>query len=141
MPQAKWPTAGDITVTPRSCSLAMFSWVAAFKYMPVFIAGQTMMGACAAKSVVLSKSSARPQAIFAKILAVAGATTKASAQLAKAICSTLNSWLPLHMLVATALPLISLKVSGVTNCCACSVITTRTSQPCLRKRLTRSTAL
>ena len=75
-----------------------------------------MMGACAANKVVESKSSAMPLAILARIFAVAGATTKASAQLAREICSTLNSWLESHMETATLLPLISLKVKGVTNC-------------------------
>ena len=53
-------TAGGITVMPRLWSVAMFSWVAAFSYMPVFMAGHTTMGAWAAKRVVLKRSSARP---------------------------------------------------------------------------------
>ena len=105
------------------------------------MAGQTIFGQAVASRTVLSRSSASPQAALARMFAVAGATTSRSAQLARAICSTLCSPRLSHMETAAGLPLISEKSSGETNFVACSVITTRISAPRLRSLLTRSTAL
>ncbi|MNI46751.1 hypothetical protein D3C73_1012320 [compost metagenome] len=54
--------------------------------MCTFIAGATITGAVAASRVVDSMSSARPCAILAIILAVAGATSTRSAESARSIC-------------------------------------------------------
>ena len=65
---------------PRSESVRIFCWVAAFSSMAVFIAGAMSTGACVAITVVDSISSAIPQASFPIILAVAGAITNTSAR-------------------------------------------------------------
>ena len=83
--------------------------------MLVFMAGARNTGAFVASSVVVNMSSASPTAAFARKLAVAGATSKRSARFASAMCSTLCVGTLSHMLVTTACPLISRKVSSVTK--------------------------
>ena len=60
----------------------------AFSYIAVFMAGATKIGAFVASTVVVSISSAMPQAAFARKFAVAGATSTTSASFASAMCST-----------------------------------------------------
>ena len=93
--------------------------------MLTFIAGATMTGAVVARSMVERKSSARPWAILARIWAVAGAMTTASAAWASEICSIWPSssrpvagWpSSLHMVVMTLWPVSEEKVSGWMNSC------------------------
>ena len=66
----------------------MFATVALFSHISVCMAGATITGHVAARTVVVSRSSAIPEVIFAKNDAVAGATTTRSADLAKAMCFT-----------------------------------------------------
>ncbi len=108
-----------------------------------FTAGDTPVntGAVIASIVVVSISSATPSAAFARMFAVAGATSTRSAQSASAICATFQCCTGAHISTVTGLPLISRKVSSVTNSVASFVMTTRTSAPALRRRLTTSTAL
>ena len=56
--------------------------------MFTFMAGATSLGQVAAKKVVVSMSSARPQAALAMKLAVAGATAKRSAPSVREMCFT-----------------------------------------------------
>ena len=87
-PQASIPLSGPIIRTPRSFSTFTLFCVAGAVHIPVFIAGATRIWAFVASSVVESISSAIPDAILARMFAVAGATTKISASLARATCST-----------------------------------------------------
>ena len=57
----------------------MLAWVAACSHMRTFIAGATSTGLSVASSSVEARSSAIPAAMFARMLAVAGATTTRSA--------------------------------------------------------------
>ena len=82
-----------------------------------------------------------PAAVLARTLAVAGTINIKSARLARAICSTLYCCTLAHMSQDTGCPLISRKVSSVTNSVASRVIITWISAPALRRRLTTSTAL
>ena len=72
--------------TPRRLSAATFSCTAAFFHMLPFMAGASSTGQGAAKSAVESKSSAMPPAYLPIKLAVAGATTNTSANLASEMC-------------------------------------------------------
>ena len=87
-PQARMPVPGPTNRTPRFRRVSTFCRVASAVHMPVFMAGATSTGAFVASTVVLSMSSAMPQAILARIFAVAGAITNTSASLASATCST-----------------------------------------------------
>ena len=78
-PQAMSPSSGPMTVMPRWQRAARLARVAACCHMRTFIAGATMTGLSVASSTVLARSSARPAAILASKLAVAGATTNRSA--------------------------------------------------------------
>ena len=82
------PTAGHTMVTPLLSRVSIFATVALFSHISVCIAGATTTGHVAAKTVVVSRSSAIPALIFAMKDAVAGATTIRSADLAKAMCFT-----------------------------------------------------
>ena len=82
------PTAGHTMVMPRSVSVSMFAVVALFSHISVCMAGATITGQVAASTVVVRRSSAIPDVIFAINDAVAGATTTRSADFAKAICFT-----------------------------------------------------
>ena len=90
-PEAMRPGAGPAMVMPLDFSLSRLSWVAGFSYMCPSMAGQTITGARVASTVVLTASSASPQASFAIVLAVAGATTTTSARSAMATWSMLIS--------------------------------------------------
>ena len=65
--------------TPSAARRATLRRVAAWSHICGFIAGATRIGLSEASSNVEARSSARPAAIFAIRLAVAGATTTRSA--------------------------------------------------------------
>ena len=109
--------------------------------MPVFIAGATTTGAFVARSVEESRSSARPCAIFARMFAVAGATTTRSAAAASEMCPGFQSCGSAKRSLSTGLRESVWNVSGVTNARACSVITTCTSSHRFTSRRTSSHAL
>jgi len=96
--------------------------------MWTFIAGASTSGASVANAVVDSRSSARPQASFAMVLAVAGTIAKTSASSASETwwtCASASS----HRPTATGSPVSARNVVGPTNRVADSVITTLTRQP------------
>jgi len=84
-PHASGPLSGPTKRTPRSRRMATLARVAACLHMFTFMAGATRTGARVASSTVVTRSSAIPAAILARVLAVAGATTTASPQSAKAM--------------------------------------------------------
>ena len=141
-PQARLPLSGSTNKTPRCFNLSIFSWVAQFSNIAVFMAGATSMGAFVASATVDSMSSAIPAAILAMMLAVAGTMYKRSAHFAKAMCSTSQTAGALNMLSsATIFCDMVRNVNGVTNSAAAFVIITFTSAPCLRSLLIKSGVL
>src|SRR5699024_19557 len=100
-------------------------------YISPSIVGQIRRGQRTAKAVEVSISSERPPEILPSVLAVHGAITNKSAQLAQEICrvqlsddsSPVNIWVATECLDREA------KVFAPTNCCADRVIVTRTSAP------------
>ena len=91
-----------------------------------FIAGAMMIGPSNDSRVVLSRSSASPQAALARMLAVAGATQKTSAARASSMCGCAPG--P-KTLVRTGRPVRASKVFGPTSRVAERVIRTDTSGP------------
>ena len=140
-PQARWPVAGATMRTPREASTERLCCVAGFSHMPVFMAGATSTGARVASTVVESMSSAIPQAILARMFAVAGAMRNKSARLASATCSTSHVAGRSNVSHATGWPERVSKVSGATKRPAFFVITTYTSAPCFCSRRSSSQAL
>ena len=69
----------------------MFSRTIGFAYMFTFMAGQIRTGARVAMTVVVSRSSAIPPAIFPITFAVAGATTTMWALSASEMCPISHS--------------------------------------------------
>lgn len=68
------PLAGPMNFTPRSASvLTLASWVARLFHISVCIAGAMRIGQVATRADAVSRLSAIPTAIFAIVLAVAGA--------------------------------------------------------------------
>ena len=128
-PHARIPESGPIKRTPRSFSVRRFACVASAVHMPVFMAGASRTGALVASTVVESMSSAIPAAIFAMILAVAGAITKTSARCARATCSTFQVSGVRNVSVTTGLAESVWKVSGATNSVAFRVMITWTFAP------------
>src|SRR5579883_1029285 len=129
MPQARYPLSGETMRTPRPSSSARFACVAGWFHIFTFIAGATITGAVVARYIVVRKSSAIPCANLARMLAVAGATTSASVEVAASICSIAearwpSSGSPAQRPVMTLCPVREANVSGWMNCCAASVITT-----------------
>ena len=74
--------------TPRSRKTATFSCVAGLSHISVCIAGATKIGHVAASTAFVSMLSAIPARIFARVLAVAGTTTIASASRASLTWAT-----------------------------------------------------
>ena len=58
--QASTPLSEGMTVKPYFSSVAMLSWVMGFSSIPVFMAGETSLGPLAARTTVVSISSAMP---------------------------------------------------------------------------------
>ena len=77
--QAMAPSLGPMKVTPRFFSVSTLATVAACVHMRTFIAGAASTGLSVASKTVEARSSARPDAMRARMLAVAGATTSRSA--------------------------------------------------------------
>ena len=73
------PSLGPTKTMPRCFRVATLAAVAAWVHMRTFIAGATSTGLSVASSTVEARSSARPEAMRARMLAVAGATTSRSA--------------------------------------------------------------
>ncbi len=140
-PHARKPLSGPIKRTPRFVSVRRLLCVASAVHMPVFIAGASKIGALVASRVVVSISSATPQASLAMRFAVAGAITKSCAFLASSTCSTSQRSGRAKVSVITGRPLSVSKVSGATNCAAFFVITTSISAPSFLSRETTSAAL
>ena len=84
----KRPTSGSITSKPRLRRISTFAFVAGSSHICGCIAGTTKTGASTARTKLVNRSSARPDAIRAIRSAVAGAIIKASADEAKEICLT-----------------------------------------------------
>ena len=74
-PCASAPSTGPVNRTPRAASAATLAWVAGLVHIPACIAGATTIGPRNSSAVALSRSSARPCASLASVLAVAGAIT------------------------------------------------------------------
>ena len=72
-------STGPTRSTPRDSRVRTLACVAACSHISVCIAGATTSGAALARTVVPSRSSARPVASFASVFAVAGAMTIRSA--------------------------------------------------------------
>ena len=108
----------------------MLSWVMGFSSIPVFIAGETSLGHPAARTVVVSISSAMPWAILAMTLAVAGATRMTSAFFASSMWVTSNLKSRSKVSTMHLWPVRVSKVSGVMNWVALRVMMTSTSAPC-----------
>ena len=155
-PQASMPLSGSTIVQPSSRQVLRLRCVTAFSYICTFMAGHRIFGPLSYASMVLvSWSSAMPQAIFAMISALAGATASRSAHFASAtwlICSgpsgpgATSAVAPgrcpaANMDVRVGVWVRELNVRGVTNSCAAAVITTRTSCPCLLQSEARWQAL
>src|SRR5712692_6031079 len=70
IPQARYPSSGSITCTPRARRICRFSCVAACSHMLTFIAGATTTGAVVARYSVVRKSSAMPPETPSVILIV-----------------------------------------------------------------------
>ncbi len=121
------PTAGPTIVTPRLRRVAMFATVAGFCHISVCMAGAMTSGAVLARTVLPSRSSARPTASLAIVFAVAGAITMRSADWPIATCRT--SATPSYRSVATGLRLIASRVGRPTKRSAASVATTCTECP------------
>ena len=77
--QAMAPSLGPMKWMPRCFRVSTLAAVAAWVHMRTFIAGATSTGLSVASSTVAARSSARPAAMRARMLAVAGATTSRSA--------------------------------------------------------------
>ena len=108
-------------------SVSTFATVAGCRHISVCIAGATTTGADVASSVVPSRSSARPAAIEASVLAVAGATITRSALRPRATWRT--SATSSCTEVVTGLRLIASHVVSPTKRSASAVGTTCTSWP------------
>ncbi len=106
-----------------------------------FIAGAMITGAFVASTVQVRISSARPQAMWAMILAVAGAISITWAASASETCSILNSEAISHIPVVTGRPVMLRSDSGIMNLVAGSVMTASTLNPACTSLLAISAAL
>ncbi len=79
IPHSPWepsrPSVGATRRTPRSWSVATLACVAGCSHMWTFIAGATSTGQVAASAAEVRRLSASPWASFARVFALAGATT------------------------------------------------------------------
>src|SRR5438105_4669394 len=104
------------------------------------MAGATMTGHRAARSVAVTMSSERPPAMRPRTFAVAGATRISCAQSPRKTCGS-GGLPPPHIPVWTEPPVTPSKVGGPTNRVADGVIPTRTSLPAWTSADARSTTL
>src|SRR5690606_11506496 len=140
-PSASGPSSGPMTLAPRSRSRATLAWVAGCSHMRWFIAGHRVIGAVVARHRVLTRSSARPWASLAMVLAVAGAMTTRSAQRASSMWPIAASAAASHRLVRTGCPDSAWNVCAPTKRCALSVMATCTCAPASPSRRSSSAAL
>ena len=124
-PQAVSPSSGAISATPLCFKVARLACVAGCAHIFGFIAGAIITGQSVARQIVLAKSSARPCAILARKLAVAGATSTMSASRASLICPISASSVSENSSVKTFSPVRADRLSGVINSIADLVITPR----------------
>ena len=113
----------------------MLSCVTGFSSIAVFMEGATSFRHLAARTTVVSMSSAIPCAILAMMSAVAGATRIRSASFATDICFTLNSKSRSKVSTIHLEPVSVSNVSGVINFVAFSVMMTCTFAPALCRAL------
>ena len=113
--------------------------MAGCSYIAEFIAGATISGTRAASAMFESRSSARPSAIFAIALAVAGTIAIASAARASAMCGIVSG--ASQSEVSTGLRVSAANVSAPTKRSAPSVSTTSTSSPRCTSALHKAAAL
>jgi hypothetical protein len=111
-PEVSGPLAGGTTSTPRRSSSARLARVAGCCHISVCIAGATTTGPGKASATLVSRSSARPAAIRARVWAVAGATTSTWPQRARATCSTAAG--SSHTDAGTCRPVRAAKVARLT---------------------------
>ena len=141
-PQANSPAPGSATNTPRSRSRLTLCCVAGCSHMLVFMAGAMTTVLPKARIMEVSRLSATPLAIFARVFAVAGAITMMSASWASSTWvifeSTRNSLTWSRR--TGACDRVS-KVMGPTNWMAARVMMTRTSMPAFCNRRSSSAAL
>ena len=137
-PHACSPSAGPRTVAPSACSRATLRCVAGCSHILLFIAGARKSGAVVARHSVVSRSSAKPFASLARMFAVAGAMTTASAQRANSMWPIAASASASHKSVRGRLPARACSAVGVTNRCAFLVKTGTISASKPRRCLTSS---
>ncbi len=128
--QASSPVSGGRMRYPCFSNRATFSATIGFSNIEVVIAGHNRTGQVTVSKVVERRSSASPEASFPRQLAVAGATTRASAQSAMAmwaISVRSRASFEGHMVEYTGRSVRVASTSGVTNCLAFSVMTAWTS--------------
>ena len=140
-PQAIAPSSGPQNSTPSACSVATLRCVAGCSHIRRFIAGATSVRLSVASSSVVARSSARPLAMRASRLAVAGATTTRSAARDSSIWPISASSVSEKRCSCTFSPARLAKDSGVTNSFAPAVSTGTTRAPRSRSRRTRSSVL
>ena len=121
---AKWPTTGSTNLYPSSLASLIFLCVTSFSYIWTFIAGQINFFVWQARKVVETISSAIPWTTLAIILAVAGTNTMISAHLAKVMWAIGSSLVSSNKETSHLCLLNDSKLIGLTNSCACSVMTT-----------------
>ena len=87
-PLARRPRAGPTTITPRALSVSRFACTAGWANIVLSIAGATASGACVASAVSVTMLSPIPCASLAMVVALAGATSSASARRPSATCNS-----------------------------------------------------
>src|SRR5882672_7346941 len=126
---------------PRDFNAATLSIVAGCDHIFPFIAGAIKIGARVASAIAASGWLANPCASSAMMLAVAGAIKRRLARSAKSMWPGRQLSFSSKKLVITGFLESVCKVSGEMNSVASCVITTKTSWPCLTKRLASSADL
>ena len=147
------PTPGSSTATPRARKTPRLAWVAGCSYIALFMAGATISGRRQANAAAVSRLSARPEASFASVSAVAGATRYTSARSTSARCesgacsgsgspgNTPRNGSGSHSVTSTGAPVIPAKEAVPTNRVDASVCTTRTLCPAFSASRVNSRAL
>ncbi len=141
-PLASSPLSGPMkrTFLPRSAS--MFFCVPGSRHISKSMAGAAKTGQAALRKQACRRLSQSPWVILPRVLAVAGAIRRTSAQRARWTWS-FQAPLPSRTKrsVSTGRLLSVASVSGVMKSCAAGVITTCTSQPAFTRSLVRLAAL
>ena len=139
-PLASRPRAGPATSTPRARSFSTFCCTAALAYIRASIAGATAIGAAVASAVRVSIESPIPWASLASVVALAGATTNASARRPISTCSSEMTSVA-HMSTATSPETRLRKVKAGAKRSALGVRATSTTAPQSSSRRAISKAL